>query len=509
MQNTASVPARIGAENNMADFSPFNANGCMIIKTLFRKDMQILSKRFIYILAASVLLLFSCRPKQDDPDKELSEEYYTGGQNGTAFASGSNAYEQMSDAVKDVLAFKRGEAMFENNYVTGYGTPFSGLGPVFIRRSCIDCHPGYGRSKRVEQFNSDEYGNGYLVMIHTPDGKICESFTGMLQTKAIAPYLPPVDESGIHITWHRFTDQYNNRYPDGTPYELIYPTVTIDRDKILLPVPDDYRVSIEGTIGIYGSGLLDAISDADLIAQRDVEAARGYRSGRLGNMITEADGSQHPGRFTYRCTRGTLQNGPGSNAVWNITNVTRPDRNYLYTTKAWVEKMAEMGLDTAGFLGGFAQTEMTMADFDNLMIWHRGLAVPAARNLDHPQVQEGKLLFYSIGCTDCHKPSWTTGTDKYVPGYSNQKIWPYTDLLMHEMGMMEPGLNKWCRTTPLWGRGLSLVCAGHTDRLHDLRARNAEEAVLWHFGEAEAAREKFRNLSKSQREALLAFLDAI
>ena len=172
--------------------------------------------------------------------------------------------------------------------------PFSGLGPVYIRSSCITCHPGYGRSKRVTTFNSDEYGNGYLVMIHNPDGTICSSFTGMLQTKATPPYLPPVDESGINIVWHEYTDQYGNTYPDGTRYSLIYPKVTIERTKIILDVPDDYQVSIEGTIGIYGTGLLDAISDNDLIAQRDLEAARGYCMGVLGPMITEADGSQHP-----------------------------------------------------------------------------------------------------------------------------------------------------------------------------------------------------------------------
>ncbi|MDL2227406.1 hypothetical protein LJC30_00770 [Odoribacter sp. OttesenSCG-928-L07] len=462
------------------------------------------------LLTFSILLtcafFVACDPPQQT---ELSEEYYSGGVNGTAFNRTSLAYEQPAPAVKDLAAFKRGEKMFENNYVTGEGTPFSGLGPVYIRSSCIACHPVYGRSKRVETFNSEEYGNGYLVMIHTPDGKICESFTGMLQTRAVPPYLPPVDESGIHITWHNFTDQYGNVYPDGTPYSLIYPTVEIDRSAILLPVPDDYQVSIEGTIGIFGTGLLDAITDEDLFAERDAQVARGYYVGEIGGMIKEADGSEHPGRYTYGCTRGTLQNGPGSNAIWNITNVTRPDRNYLYTTKAWVEKMGELGLDTVGFIGGFNQTEMTMAEFDDFMIWHRGLAVPAARDLDDDDVKAGKEIFYSIGCTACHKPTWTTGTDQYIPGFSNQKIWPYTDLLKHDLGMKEPGLRKMCRTTPLWGRGLSYICAGHTDMLHDLRARNYEEAILWHFGDAEQSREKFRNLSKEDRHNLVRFLESI
>ncbi|MDR1459437.1 MAG: hypothetical protein LBI60_04415 [Bacteroidales bacterium] len=471
-----------------------------------------MNKKILLIGFLGSLLLVSCKPDPDDPQTpstNLTEEYYSGGRNGTVFNRTSLAYEQPAPAIKDMSAFKRGERMFETNYITGDGTPFSGLGPVYIRSSCIACHPGYGRSKRVTTFNSDEYGNGYLVMIHNPDGSICSSFTGMLQTRAVPPFLPPVDESGINIVWHEYTDQYGNTYADGTRYSLIYPKVTIDRSKILLPVPDDYQVSIEGTIGIYGTGLLDAITDADLVAQRDLEVARGYCVGKLGPMITEADGSQHPGRYTYGCTRGTLQNGPGSNALWNITNVTRPDRNYLYMTKAWVDKMAELGLDTTGFAGGFPTTEMTMSEFNDFMVWHRGLAVPAARDLDDPAVQTGKSIFYEIGCTACHKPSWITGNDKYIPDYSNQKIWPYADLLMHELGMEEPGLRKSCRTTPLWGRGLSYICAGHTDKLHDLRARNYEEAILWHFGEAESCREKFRNLSKEKRDALVKFLEAI
>jgi CxxC motif-containing protein (DUF1111 family) len=464
-------------------------------------------KKHIGIITIAVALLFSaCK---EETDTTLSEEYYAGGKTGTVFNRTSLAYEQPSPAVTDLAAFKRGEKLFETNFVTGNGTPFSGLGPVYIRASCIACHPGYGRSKRVTTFNSDEYGNGYLVMIHNPDGSICSSFTGMLQTKAISPYLPPVDESGMTITWHEFTDQYGNIYPDGSRYSLIYPTVAIDPSKIILPVPANYQVSIEGTIGIYGTGLLDAISDADLVAERDAQTKRGYCVGELGAMITEADGSQHPGRYTYGLTRGTLQNGPGSNALWNITNVTRPDRNTLYATQAWINKMGEMGLDTNGFAGGFAQTEMPMADFNDFMIWHRGLAVPAARDLDDPVVQAGRTIFYEIGCTACHKPSWTTATDKYMSAYSNQKIWPYSDLLKHDLDMKEPGLRKKCRTTPLWGRGLSYICAGHNDHLHDLRARNFEEAILWHFGDAESCREKFRNLTKTQRQSLLKFLESI
>jgi CxxC motif-containing protein (DUF1111 family) len=153
---------------------------------------------------------------------------------------------------------------------------------------------------------------------------------------------------------------------------------------------------------------------------------------------------------------------------------------------------------------------MSAEDYDAFMVWHRGIAVPAARNLDDPTVQRGKKLFYEMGCTACHRSSWTTRSNYTpLPAISNQKIYPYTDLLRHNLEMKEPGRVQLCRTTPLWGRGLMKIVSGHTDKLHDLRARNTEEAILWHGGEAKECKEKFRKMSKEDRDALVKFLDAI
>ncbi len=470
---------------------------------------------FIVVIIISSLFI-ACNEKADvsSPGETMSEEYFAGGKNGTVFNSTSNAFEQPSPAVTDMGAFLRGEQIFETGFVSGNNTPFSGLGPVYIRRSCISCHPGYGRARRVETFDPEEYGNGYLVFVHHPDGKIVEGFTAMLQTKAVAPYKPPVED--VRLTWNNYTDNYGNRYPDGTPYNegmpyegtLIYPTADIVGS--ILDLPADYKVSLEATIGIYGTGLIDAIMDEDIVAEYNrQQASPGSVKGELGPWITEAyDGQQHLGKFTFSCIRATLENGPGINALYNITNVTREDRPHNYITQAWVNKMAEMGIDTTGLMGA-QRAELSQEDLADFMIWHRGLAVPAARNLDDPKVIKGKELFNKIGCNSCHKPSWTTGSYKYVPGYSNQKIWPYTDLLKHDLGEMNAGRFRKFRTTPLWGRGLMKITAGHTDMFHDLRARNFEEAILWHFGEASAQREMFRNFTKEEREALIKFLEAI
>jgi CxxC motif-containing protein (DUF1111 family) len=406
---------------------------------------------------------------------------------------------------------------------------------VYIRKSCIACHPSYGgRSKRVEKFDTSDSRNGYLLMIYDPNTEglplASKYYTGMTQTSAVPPYKAPINESGIKLEWLPYTDEYGNRYDDGTPYSLIYPKVTIAQDAILFGIEDfdmsKHAASIEGTIGIYGTGLLDAISDEDLRAQYQAEQERGYAPGVIGADIDETGlnpyyPGKHPGRFTYLCTRATLDNGPGSNAIWNITNVTRPDRQYHYITEAYA-KVTSKDPEVQSVLGKSEgeifnylmskelTPEMTAEDYNAFMVWHRGLAVPAARNLDDKTVQRGKALFQELGCVACHRPSWTTRSDyKPFPALSNQTIYPYTDLLRHNLKLYEPGRVVVCRTTPLWGRGLMPVTSGYTDMLHDLRARNYEEAILWHGGEAKDPKEKFRALSKEDREALIKFLQSI
>ncbi|MDR1746691.1 MAG: hypothetical protein LBR49_05405 [Tannerella sp.] len=506
-------------------------------------------KHSIYCIGAGLLLTVAACTDDDDKQpvdgKELSEEWYAGGVNGTTFNATSQAYKQPVPPIeKDAelyRSFMRGEHISDRSFVASEGLGYAGLGPAYIRKSCVACHPTYGgHGKRVTEFNTDDSRNCYLLMIYDPTSPTLalasKYFTGMTQTRAVAPFKPSIDESGIKLTWHEYTDEHGNKYEDGTPYSdgysyagtLIYPKITIAQEAILFKDFDmsKHAASIEATIGIYGVGLLDAISDEDLRAQYEEEQARGYCQGVIGADIDETGlnpfyPGKHPGRFTYLCTRATLDNGPGANALWNITNVTRPDRTYNYITEEYARVMSQ-DADVQRVLGQaesdiFSQLmsrslepEMTMEDFDAFMVWHRGIAVPAARNLDDETVQKGRSLFYETGCTACHRPSWTTRADyKPMPSLSNQKIFPYTDLLRHDLDMYEPGRARVCRTTPLWGRGLLPVTSGHSDMLHDLRARNYEEAILWHNGDAKPVKEKFRAMSKADREALIRFLEAI
>ncbi|MDR3093941.1 MAG: c-type cytochrome [Bacteroidales bacterium] len=474
----------------------------------------------------------------DIPEKNLSEEYYSGGKLGTVFDETAYAYENPTPAVEQaglLSNFKYGEAFFEKTYNTNMSGVRHGLGPVFVRNSCITCHPGYGHGKRMEQYRANDYGNGYLLVVTDANDNYVGALTGMPQTQAVAPFLPPIDESGIKIEWLNYSDDdYHNKFPDGEMYSLIYPEVTIDREKINVPMPDFYKVRLEATIGIYGTGLIDAIPDDSLLAQYKKEKDLGYwglndAKYDPANFIREADGTSHPGRYTYGLTRGTLQNGPGANAIWNITNVNRSDRKSLYITEAYAvamsqnpEVQAALGKDEATIYAELKATdlpaEMSDEDYIDFMVWHRGLAVPAARNLDDPQVQQGKKVFHEAGCAVCHRPSWTTGADDYkgdplvagkMPRYPHQKIWPYSDLLQHRLDMKNDIRTGWCRTTPLWGRGLSEKCTGASEHLHDMRARNYVEAIMWHGGDAKKAKDYFYHLTKADRDALVKFLESI
>ncbi|MDR1810617.1 MAG: hypothetical protein LBR34_09505 [Prevotella sp.] len=503
-------------------------------------------KKQLFILCTAGTFLFpACeedksRSNGSSDPAEHPEEYYAGGLLGTTEVNDqSTAYEQPTPAVEQgglITEFKFGEAFFEKEFNTNISGVRHGLGPAYVRSSCLACHPSYGHGKRMDRYRANDYGNGYLLVVTDENDAYVSSLTGMPQTKAVYPFLPPIDEDGIEIKWLEHIDEYGNVFPDGERYSLIYPEVTIDRSAINVPMPDFYKVRLEATIGIYGTGLIDAIPDDSLLAQYQYEKSLNYFDLNDAkylpeNFIREADGTAHPGRYTYGLTRGTLQNGPGANAIWNITNVTRPDRTYHYTTKAYAEAMSK-NADIQQILGKTEQEiydylnpdnktheiELTEEEYVQFMVWHRGLAVPAARNLDDPVVQQGKKKFYEIGCTTCHRPSWITGDDNYsgdarlngkLPRYPRQKIWPYSDFLQHRLNMENDIRTGWCRTTPLWGRGLSQLCTGASEHLHDMRARNYTEAIMWHGGDAQRTKDKFRNLSKEDRDALIKFLQSI
>ncbi|MDR1525734.1 MAG: hypothetical protein LBS79_10865, partial [Tannerella sp.] len=485
-------------------------------------------KKIYFSFITGLIILFSSCHKEDDISKDdsgnedLSEEYYAGGRAGTVFNETSSAYELPTPAVEQggyLASFKRGEGLFEDPFVTTGAdeSPLGGLGPLYLRTSCFHCHPNYGHGKRQTSYNSTTIGNGYLLVVTDETDTYLSSLTGMPQTRAVEPFKPPVDETKIKIDWLPYVDEWGNTFPDGDSYALIYPEVTIPEDAYYVPlevtkngvttvVPyRNVRVKLESTIGIYGTGLLDAIPDDSLKAEYAKQEKLGvnlnpsfFAGGewtRQYSNTLQGNGEQHPFRYTYALSRGPLQDAAGANAIWNITNVTRSDRHYHYMTKTYAAVASRDPDVQARFYELFPKysltgdvekdiynylvaptadaPEMTDEEYVDFMVWHRGLAVPAARNLDDEEIRTGRKLFRETGCATCHRPSWTTGEDNFtdpalffrnsdvrLPQYPNQKIWPYTDMVQHRLFMKNDIRTGWCRTTPLWGRGLSLKCTG-------------------------------------------------
>ena len=538
-----------------------------------------------------------------------ADEWYPGGQLGTtenaSYSAPAPAVENIPGMEED---FNTGEDFFEHLY-TFDQNPRKGLGPAWVRNSCIACHPSYGHGKRQTEYRANTIGNGYLLVIyHKDNNAYIAEVTGMPQTQAMTPFKAPIDEKQIKIEWKDVTAMESGlsmTFPDGEQYSLIYPEVTIPQSAFNTnPKPENYDVRLESTIGVYGTGLLDALTDEDIEAQWAAEApyvdlnpamwdkeantfkASAYYSAPYNDLGTFRGSHGPVKRFTYAMTRGSLQDGAGANAIWNITNVTRSDRHWLYSTPAWAKAQSEdaeviryikeHGADEESILHPYyadgtdegiaqrinevlsvssiakkdvfdkylfsgkpynGQDEMSDKQYYQFMVWHRGLAVPAARNLNDADVKLGKKLFTEMGCAQCHRPSWKTGSDnmwvdasikayadanglakdgdytKLLPKYPNQTIWPYTDMVQHRLFMINDIRTGWCRTTPLWGRGLSRQLTGADDRLHDCRARTVVEAIMWHAyskqSDAYDSAVKFYNLTKTERDAVVKFIESI
>ena len=223
-----------------------------------------------FLMGLAVLSFAACSdedtPRQINPPIEpvTDEEWYAGGLLGTTFNSSASAYEDPTPAVENAGMtdkFKYGEYFFERTY-TQNTKPFNGLGPLYVRNSCMSCHPGYGHGKRMERYRADDWGNGYLLVVTDHTDTYLSSLTGMPQTKATAPFKAPIDEDKINIEWLDYTDEWGNKFPDGETYSLIYPEVTIPEDAYYVPLEVngktvDYanvKVRLESTIGIYGTG---------------------------------------------------------------------------------------------------------------------------------------------------------------------------------------------------------------------------------------------------------------
>lgn len=420
-----------------------------------------------------------------------ADEYAAGGAT-TLYEATSAAFSTPAPNL-DATAFDkhmRGDLTFEAIFVTAPATNNAGLGPIYNDVSCISCHTLDGRGDKPSVFRvsipgTDEHGGPLAV----------PGFGLQLQDKAIFGVLP---EGKVMVSYLEKFYQY----PDGTTYSLLQPVYTLT--DTYMPLPPATMLSVRAAPPVFGLGLLEAIREADILAKADEWDANGDGiSGKVNYVWDQASGSMKIGRFGWKANQPHLDQQTAG-AFNGDMGITSP----LFSLESTFGQIQHDDLPD--------DPEINADYVDVTSFYTKTLAVPAPRNLDDPQVMLGKQLFFQIGCESCHTQQWTTGILPGIPEVSNQAIFPYTDMLLHDMGAgladnrpdYQATGSEW-KTRPLWGIGLTALANGHTRFLHDARARNLEEAILWHGGEATSAIDNFKHLSKVEREALIAFLTAL
>ncbi|OZC03543.1 di-heme oxidoredictase family protein [Rubricoccus marinus] len=396
----------------------------------------------------------------------------------TVFDASGNGFSTPAPNLSagDLALHLVGDAEFEATFVTAPAPVNGGLGPVFNNTSCIACHARDGRSReslllRVSQRGRDLNGGPLAA----------DGFGLQVQDRAILGHQP---EGTVQVAWTERREVLS----DGTVVSLREPAYTIGRPLHALPS----EVSPRFSRPVFGLGLLEAVRESDLYALARAQEAGGEVSGRPNVVWDPIEGRMRVGRFGWKANQPSL---------------------ISQTVTAYSE---DMGVSSPWALSASGEAEIDRETVEAVTFYTQTLGVPARRGVLDPMVVRGERLFASVGCASCHAPELRTGSQTGVAAVSNQTIRPYTDLLLHDMG---PALadgrpdfgasgSEW-RTPPLWGLGLTRVVNGAEELMHDGRARGVVEAVMWHGGEAEAARERFRALSREERDALLAFLRSL
>lgn len=393
-------------------------------------------------------------------------------------------------------AFSVGNSLFRDNWVVAPASAAGrdGLGPLFNANSCSACHQEDGRGRPPA--SAGDVGRGMVVIISPrgSDGAPHPVYGKQVQDQAI-PGLRAEAEIALR------PEAVPGRLADGTAFELLR-WIPILRDPAYGP-PGEVRLSVRIGPQVIGGGLLEAVDDATIVAASDPDDRDGDGiSGRAHRIA----GSGRIGRFGWKATQATLE-GQVMAALHEDIGITNPE----HPTEALTPAQADAAHATSG-----GSPEVDAHRVSRIAHYCRTLGVPAQRGAGTPEVERGRQLFTEVGCASCHAPTLVTGGRSPITALRGATFHPYTDLLLHDMG---DGLaddrrdgdatgREW-RTPPLWGIGLVETVNGHTRFLHDGRARNLEEAVLWHGGEAQRARDAYSVLPPAERRALLAFLNSL
>lgn len=435
----------------------------------------------------------------------------------THFHSKEMAFEQEAPNLSWGLsaAFDRGDGVFERAFTPSIASNWrndaDGLGPVFNHVSCESCHQADGRAQPPA--SEDEMIEGGFVRVSIPGtGPYGEplsppGYGAQISDRAIAGVKP---EAKVRVRWHEQLGQF----PDGELYSLRQPEFLIS-DLAYGPLPDNATYEMRMAPPVFGLGLLEAIPEATILAWADPDDKDGDGISGRPNYVWDLErGGKIMGRFSWKANAFDIRQQSAIAAYHDmgINNelffYRHDEQNQRHKARQNCEPEQQ---DCLQALDSY-ELELRPDQLRDITTYLQLLGVVYRRNMDQPKVQEGEQLFHAAGCASCHKSEVMTGEHE-ISRLENQLIRPYSDLLLHDMG---PGLSgrrdfdatqqEW-RTAPLWGIGVTQTVNGHTQFLHDGRARNIQEAILWHGGEAEAAKQAYMNLPKPKRDAMLEFIN--
>lgn len=464
-------------------------------------------------------------PTTDFTKLEQGEQAPGGGATSRGSTSTANAFSLSSGNMdfKRELDFKIGNAIFRKTWISAPSSTDAsdGLGPLFNSRACQNCHLKDGRGHPPFSSDVPDDSGSMLVRLSVPAATEEEkdriaahsvnsipdpTYGGQLQDRSIQGFAA---EGKLKIDYK----ERKVELPGGETVSLREPSYALI-DLAYGPASSGLMISPRVAPPMIGLGLLEAVPEEQILANADPDdASKDGISGKANRVWSREHDKVMLGRFGWKAGVPTIAQQAAEAFAGDIglstTMMPFPSGDCTEKEKTCLDA-------PNGNSPKYQNVEVGDELFKLVTFYSQNLAVPARRKPDDAEVLKGKDLFYSIGCASCHRPKFVTGDVPGQPHLSHQLIWPYTDMLLHDMG---EGLadgrpegaatgSEW-RTPPLWGLGLTETVSGHTLFLHDGRARNVSEAILWHGGEAEAARDKFAALSKADRAALLAFVNSL
>jgi CxxC motif-containing protein (DUF1111 family) len=441
---------------------------------------------------------------------------FTGTADGNAFSRFSQnlTFAQEAD-------FNIGDSLFTKLWVSSPSSTQAsdGLGPLFNARSCQSCHLKDGRGHPPVDANDSAIS--MFLRLSVPPRTQAEfaalesrhmlripepTYGGQFQDLAV-PGLQAEGRMVIDYTEEEVV------LADGAVVSLRRPTYSV-ADLGYGDMDPEVMLSPRVAPPMIGLGLIEAIHSGDILAHADPDDGDGDGiSGRPSWVINEATGELALGLFGWKASNPTVRQQSAGAFAGDI-GISTPDAPNAYGD--CTDNQTACLAMTSGVQPRLGDTEAPDPVLDLVTFYASNLAVPMRRDVDDPQVLRGKQLFNDVGCAACHTPSYVTRRDAATAAHQFQLIWPYSDFLLHDMGegladnrpVGDASGAEW-KTPPLWGIGLTETVNGHTQFLHDGRARSLLEAVLWHGGEAEAARDAVVSMPTDDRQALIAFLESL